>query len=290
MKFMRRQKKMMPDGTAGTSDQRRLQPCDRAAEWEPLLYDYAEGLADDASRTEVRRHLAQCAYCRGALEDIRWMVSALQTSVPEPKTDISSRVMEAIRAEEEQNGRVITETVDVRTGRVLSDSSEERGVHRILRTLGGIAAAVVLVFGLMYVLPFLRTESGAASGTQDILYEFQTGADGSFIGGVFVGNPSETGSENGTGEWYGETSASEASRQIAVIRVKGADRERVMQLLQSLTDGGKPVTVFSSEDGFFVSPQSVMAEAMEMLQDAGLTADVLHEADIPEDPFFVWIQ
>ena len=83
MKSTRRQNQISDSGRM-PAEHRRPQPCIRAADWEPLLYDYAEGLTDRETAASVERHIAECDYCRGALEDIRWMMSALQTSVPEP--------------------------------------------------------------------------------------------------------------------------------------------------------------------------------------------------------------
>ena len=298
MKETRRQEMPM-------TESRKLHPCVRAADWEPLLYDYAEGLADRETAASVERHIAECAYCRGALEDIRWMISALQTSVPEPKSDLSARVMETIRAEEEEDGCVIAETVDTRTGRVLNPAGK-RGFGAIVRTVGSIAAALVLVMGLLYVLPLLRAGSGASSGAQDVINEMQKEEDNRFSDGVFVGNTQETAAET-EGSAFGavpgnKTPASsdapilETTEQgyPVILRMIGLSDARLRDVLSGVTAAdGTPVTVTKTADGYLVSPLSAFEEVQAQLHAAypALGIEIIRAESVPEsyhaDAFYI---
>lgn len=277
-----------------SADRGRGQRCDRAAEWEVLLYDFAEGLTDEKTTQTVREHIAECEYCRCALEDIRFMTAALRESVPEPKVDISARVMKAIRAEEESGGRMVTETLDVRTGRVLSRTKEASGIRRIVRAVSGIAAAILVVFGLMYVLPWLRMGAGTASGTQDILGEMQSGEDDRFSGGVFVGSTPQT-TEEPTADAPLMTETVQ-QRFPVVLRIAGLSDERLWDVLSVLTtaDGGS-VTVLHTEDGYLISPLSAFEEAQKLLAAAypGLGMEIIRPQTVPEsyteDAFYIQI-
>lgn len=279
-----------------SADRGRGQRCDRAAEWEVLLYDFAEGLTDEKTTQTVREHLAECEYCRCALEDIRFMTAALRESVPEPKADISARVMKAIRAEEESGGHMVLQTIDAQTGRVLSstDTGKKHGIRRIVRAVSGIAAAILVVFGLMYVLPWLRMGAGTASGTQDILGEMQSGEDDRFSGGVFVGSTPQTTEEPTAGEPL--TAETEQQRFPVVLRIAGLSDEHLWEVLSVLTtaDGG-PVTVLHTEDGYLISPLSAFEEAQKLLAAAypGLGMEIIRAETVPEsyteDAFYIQI-
>lgn len=239
------------------SDGMRLQPCDRAADWEPLLYDYAEGLADEETGAAVQRHLEECPYCRGALADIQWMTSALKASVPEPKTDLSARVMETIRAQEDINGRVFTEQIDARTGRTLSSPSDEHRIRRLINTVGYLAASLLLVIGLFYAVPLLRMRSGAASGTQEILHEQQ-------------------------------------SETPIVLLVSGMRESELASLLSQLvvTPDGYSITVTETDDGFWLEPLSALIQVTAMLESEGLQVTETEDssaASVPDDAFCIRI-
>ncbi len=245
--------------------------CDRAAEWEPLLYDFADGLTDVQTGQAVQRHTAECAYCRGALEDIRWMTSALRESVTEPKYDISARVMEVVRtkknlrAEEETSGRIVTQTVDARTGRVTANASGKRGIRGVMRTLGGIAAAVLLAAGLMYAVPWLRMGIGTASGTPDILGEMQSCEESRFSDGVFVGDPVLTTAETAAGSAVSETVLTENQYPV-ILYVPGLTGEQILSALSSLTAAdGTPAEITKTADGYLVSPLHAFEEAQALL-------------------------
>lgn len=266
-----------------TTELRRTQRCPRSSEWEPLLYDYAEGLADEQTRAAVEGHLASCAYCTAAMEDIRWMISALKSTAPEPREDLTKRVMARIRTEEEENGRVIAEALDARTGRILPDRTGTplgRSVRRVSRMLGGIAAALVLVIGLVYLVPLLRSGSGAASSLSDILGEMQTD-DGSFADGVFVGGRDETEAVTdavGIGAVQGskEPAVSDtvlietpADGMPVILRITGLSAERLQTVLSGLlTADGAPLVVTQTDDGYLVSPLSAFESAHEALRAA----------------------
>ena len=240
-------------GMTQSPDTGRGQRCDRAAEWEPLLYDFAEGLTDEKTGAAVKEHLAGCTYCRGALEDIRWMRTALRESVPEPKTDLTARVMKTIRAEEESGGRVVTETLDARTGRVITSRGGKHSLHRIVRAVSCIAAAVLVVLGLLYVLPLLRMGGGTASGTQDILGEMQSGEDARFSDGVFVGSTPQT-------------------EQRTILLVSGTTESALAALLSQLTaaEDGTAITVTETDDGYLLTPLSALSQVSAILESAGL--------------------
>lgn len=270
--------------------------CDRAAEWEPLLYDFAEGLTDEKTGQEVRRHIAECAYCRGALEDIRWMTAALRESALEPKTDISARVMDAIRAEEESGGRIVAQTVDARTGRVLSSPKEKYSIRRIMRTVSGIAAALLLVFGLIYIVPLLRMGSGTASGTQDILGEMQSGEDDRFSGGVFVGGDPAMTAETVSAEIGTEVILTQTQYPV-ILRVVGVSDEQLETVLSDLTAAdGTPATFSKTRDGYLVAPLSAFETAQELLAQTypWLGMEIIRAEELPdsytEDAFYIQIQ
>ena len=277
-----------------SADTGRGQRCERAAEWEVLLYDFAEGLTDEKTEWAVREHIAECAYCRGALEDIRFMTAALRESVPEPKTDISARVMAAIRAEEESCGRMVTETLDARTGRVLSRTKETSGIRRIVRAVSAMAAAILVVFGLMYVLPLLRMSTGAASGTQDILGEMQCGEEDRFSGGVFVGSTQQTAEER-----YADGALNTESVQEfrpVILRIAGLSDEQLRNILSVLTTAdGAPAAVLETEDGYRISPLSAFEEAQKQLAAAypGYGIEIIRAETVPDsytdDSFYIQI-
>lgn len=273
--------------------------CDRAAEWEVLLYDYAEGLTDEGTGLAVERHIAECAYCRAALCDIRWMTSALRESVPEPGTDISARVMEVIRgkkdarAEDESSGRVVAQVLDARTGRVTADLTRKRGIRGVMRTLGGIAAAVLLVVGMMYVIPLLRAGGGAASGTPDILGQMQSCEDDRFSDGVFVGSPAQTTTETASDTQSGVTVTEENPYPI-ILRIVGLTGEQLCDVLADLTAAdGTAVTVTETADGYLVAPLHAFERAQALLSQAypGYGIEIIRAEEIPDsytgDAFYI---
>lgn len=301
MKQTRRHGKQPPRIPGQTMERKdSLQPCARASEWEPLLYDYAEGLCDGESRAAVRSHLASCAYCSSALEDIRWMMTALRASVPEPPAQLHSRVMDTISAEQTGYGRIITETVDVRTGWVLDEN--RFSMRRMTRMIGGIAAVFVLVVGMLWLLPLMR--STGASTTPEILEELQGGDPGTFSDGVFIGTETEQPQEteaNGFGVIPGvrepiETTAEIVQRHAVVITVEGADKAQVLSLLAGLTSAdGIAAVLTEEEDGILISPLSVYKAAAERLETADLAVTVSNPnpslADNTlEDAFYIQIR
>lgn len=300
MKQTRRHGKQPPRIPGQPERKDSLIPCTRASEWEPLLYDYAEGLCDGETRAAVRGHLTSCAYCSSALEDIRWMMTALQESAPEPPAGLHTRVMDAVRAEDAGCGRIITETVDVRTGRVLDEP--RFSLSRMTRMIGGIAAAVVVVIGLMMLLPLMRRTG--ASTTPEILGELQEGDRGTFSDGVFIGTESEQPQEteaNGFGVIPGvrepiETAAEIVHRYPVVITVDGAEKQQILSLLSGLmTSDGTVAVLTEADDGILVSPLSVYEAAVDRLEAADLAADVSvrngsSEDDTQQDAFYIQIR
>ena len=282
-------------------------PCPHAEKWEPLFYDCAEGLADKESADAVRQHITECAYCRARFADIRMMTAALRASVPEPKPGLHSRIMNAVDAEEEKNGRVITETVDLRTGRVLSDLTGMRGLAGIV---SGIAAALVVVIGLVYLLPFLRVSSGTSSGAQEIISEMQEIIDSQFSDGVFVGTAAPAGTENPAGTQSvgsdfgtipGNKSPAQAETAVmqsypVVLNVWGADKAEILRLLAPLAASDEtPAELTETEDGILVSPLAVYKEAAALLDAANLTVVISGAAEseedsISDDAFYVQIR
>ena len=281
-------------------------PCADAQAWESVFYDCAEGLADQDTAAAAERHIAECAYCRARFADIRMMAAALKSSVPEPKPGLHSRIMNAVAAEEEQNGRVITETVDLRTGRVLSGLTGRRG---LLSTVSGIAAALIVVIGLVYLLPFLRAGSGTASGAQEIIGEMQETDGSQFSDGVFVGtsSPADAADTAGTapegssfGAIPGHKSPAQAEtaavqRCPVVLEVWGADRAEILRLLTPLAASDPAAELTEEADGILVSPLPLYKEAAAMLDAADLTV-VISEAGTPladgtlDDAFYIQIR
>lgn len=265
-----------------------LTPCDRASEWEALFYDYAEGLCDSETCAALEQHLASCAYCRQALREIRRMTEALRVSVPAPPPQLHARVMQAVTEEGRGQGRVITETVDVRTGRVIG--GDRFSLRRITRIFGGAAAAFVLVVGLVLLLPMMR--GGDASAAPEILEELQEGERVTFSDGVFIGLDTQAVQEteaNGFGvipgvREPGETSAELEPRYPVVITVSGTDSEHVRSLLSALSPaGGAAVVMTEEEDGILVSPLSVYKTAVSLLTAAELSVSVSEEQASDED-------
>ncbi len=282
-------------------------PCPHAEKWEPFFYDCTEGLADKETAEAVRQHITECAYCRARFADIRMMTAALKASVPEPKPGLHSRIMNAVDAEEEKNGRVITETVDLRTGRVLSDLTGKRGLAGIV---SGIAAALIVVIGLVYLLPFLRVSSGTSSGAQEIIGEMQDVVDSQFSDGVFVGtatpadpaNPAETQSVGSDfGAIPGNKSPAQAETAVmqrypVVLDVWSADKAEVLRLLAPLAAADEtPAELTETEDGILVSPLAVYKEAAALLDAANLTVVVSKamesaENGVFDDAFYIQIR
>ena len=309
MKSTRRQNQISDSGRM-PAEHRRPQPCIRAADWEPLLYDYAEGLADRETAASVERHIAECDYCRGALEDIRWMMSALQTSVPEPQNDVVSRVMKTVCAEEEEHGRVIAETVDTRTGRVLSSPDQRRGVRRLLRTVGSLAAALVIVIGLIYVLPLLKSGSGASSGAQDVIREMQDSEESSFSGGAFVGSTPTTEAAETEADAFGAVTGNKSpavsepvleqtpeNRYPIVLRIIGLSDAQLRDALSALTAAdGTPITVRETADGYLISPLSAFETAQQQLHAVypAFGIEIVRAETVPEsytdDAFYIQIR
>ena len=279
MKVTQRQNGVSENSDVRLSDGIQLHPCDRAADWEPLLYDYAEGLADEETGAAVQRHLEECAYCRGAFADIRWMTLALRQSVPEPKTDLGARVMETIRAQDDLNGRVFTEQIDVQTGRVLSSSSDKRGIRRLLNTIGYVAASLVLIIGLFYAVPLLRAGGGASSsGTQEILLDMQSGAEDTLHDGVVVGT-------------------AQNADEAVTLQVSGITEAGLAELLSQLTVtlDGYSITVMETDDGFQLTPLSALAQVTAMLVSENLQVTAVHAetasvSPAPEDAFYIQIR
>lgn len=259
MKVTQRQNGVPENSGIRLADGMRLPPCDRAADWEPLLYDYAEGLIDKETGAAVQRHLEECPYCRGAFADIQWMTSALKASVPEPKTDLGARVMETIRVQEDINGRAFTEQIDAQTGQVLSSPSDKRGIRHLVNAVGYAAAVLLLVIGLFYVVPLLRVGSGTSSaGTQEILHEPQ-------------------------------------SEMNVVLLVSGMPETELASLLSQLvvTPDGYSITVTDTDDGFLLAPLSALAQVTAMLESEGLQVTETEDrsaAVIAEDAFFIRMQ
>ncbi len=295
MKQTHRQNMERDCGTDRLSEKGRGSRCDRAAEWELLLYDFAEGLTDEKTGQEVQRHLAECAYCRGALEDIRWMTSALRTSVPEPKTDLSARVMDTIREDEESGGRIVAQAIDVRTGRVLAAPTEPHGTHRLIRIVSGIAAVFLLVIGLIYVVPLLRTGSGAASGTQDILGEMQSGEGDRFSGGVFIGDIPQTTEDTAYDASVDKSDPQQAGMPV-ILRITGLTEAQLSAELSALTAAdGTRITVTETGDGYLVSPLSAFEAAQACLQAAYpmMGIEIVRAETVPDsytaDAFYIQI-
>ena len=299
MKQTHRQNREWNGGMASTPETGRERRCDRAAEWEVLLYDYAEGLTDEGTGLAVERHIAECAYCRAALGDIRWMTSALRESVPEPQTDISARVMEVIRekkdsrAADESGGRIVAQVLDARTGRVTEDLTHRRGIRGVIRTLGGIAAAVLLIVGMMYAIPLLRAGGGTASGTPDILEQMQSCEDDRFSDGVFVGAPTQTTAETASDTQVRVTAAEEDPYPV-ILRIAGLTAEQVMAALDTLTaSDGTPAHIEKTADGCMVTPLHAFERAQALLSQAypGYGIEIIRAETIPDtdtgDAFYI---
>ena len=306
MKKTNRQNHMSDNGI-GMHRQQSCRPCADAEKWEPLFYDCAEGLADKETEAAVRGHLAECAYCRACFADIRMMTAALKSGVPEPKPGLHSRIMNAVRAEEDENGCVITETVDLRTGRVLSGLTGKRG---LVGAISGVAAALILVIGLVYLMPFLRVSSGSSSDAQNIIGEMQDIIGSPFSDGVFVGtstpadasNSADNGSEGSSfGTISGSKSPAQAETAVGqlypiVMDVTGADKAQILRILAPLCASDEMTAeLIDTDDGILVSPLSLYKEAAALLDAADLTviiseASVSTEDGAVDDAFYIQIR
>ncbi len=125
--------------------------CTKAKYWEPQLYRCAEGCASAEEKAAVDAHLCECPHCRLEMENIRWMLAVVKESVPAPDRDISSAVLDTILANE--NG-----------------IKKEFPLYRrytwrhAVRLASGAAAAVLLVFGVIRILPYLRQTDESSMG------------------------------------------------------------------------------------------------------------------------------
>ncbi|MBR5870813.1 MAG: zf-HC2 domain-containing protein [Clostridia bacterium] len=269
--------------------------CPEGMEWEPLLYDLAEGLCDAQTAADTEAHLAACPACRASYAEIRRTVSVLRASAPTPMPGLQARIMERIEEEDEDNGRVVCETVDMRTGRVVAVPHTQR-IRRLVRMLGGIAAVLVLAIGLYCLIPFLPRSSGATSGVQDIIGSLQVGSDNHFSDGVFVGTPKETAAADSmlvVPEHNAPSVTETAIQQYAVVfDVYGADAAEVLSLLAPLADDDPSVRVTAYADGILVSPLSVWRTAASLLDAENLTV-VIEEgqtASDGNDAFYIMIR
>ena len=269
--------------------------CPEGTAWEPLLYDFAEGACDAQIAADVKAHLAACPACRAMYAEIDRTISALRASAPIPARGLQARIMERIEEEDEENGRVVCETVDMRTGRVVSVSQTQR-IRRLVRMLGGIAAAFVLAFGLYSLVPLLPRSSGATSGVQDIIGALQVGSDSHFSDGVFIGAPQETAAAETVlvvPEYSAPAMTEAAVQQYAVVfDVSGADAAEVLSLLAPLADDDPSVHFTAYADGILVSPLSVWRTAASLLDAENLTV-VIEEGQTSSDgndAFYIMIR
>ncbi|MBP3919525.1 MAG: zf-HC2 domain-containing protein [Clostridia bacterium] len=93
----------------GTPPAKRSACCEKAGEWELYLYEYAEGMADDAVKAAVEEHVTTCDSCRRTLTEITEMLfllreapAAQQEQTLEPPAHIRQRVMQTVYAEAAQ--------------------------------------------------------------------------------------------------------------------------------------------------------------------------------------------
>ena len=288
MTELRRHKVIRAHGAAlSDGESSPMTACGDASEWEPLLYDHAKGLTDQKTAAAVERHLAECADCRRAYAEIRRTLAVLSASAPTPAHSMKAQIMDRIREEEEDCGRVVWETVDMRTGRVVSSLSQKRGIRRAVQALGGIAAVMVIAVGLLCLLPFLRTSGGAASSeVPDIIGGMQVGSESSFNDGVFVGNAKDTDAQGNEG--YGAvpghrgpsvTEQLQVQQYAVVLDVSGADKAELLLLLAPLAAEDSHVTLTEDEGGIAVSPLSAYESAAALLEAAELAVVVSAAAE-----------
>lgn len=84
--------------------------CEKSGQWEPYLYEYAEGMADDAVKAAVEEHVTTCDLCRRTLTEITEMLFLLreantapqQEQIPVPPARIRQHVMQTVYAEAAQ--------------------------------------------------------------------------------------------------------------------------------------------------------------------------------------------
>ena len=277
--------------------------CSRADVWEPLLYDYAEGVADKDTCASVEAHLARCPACRASLADIRFMMEAMSESLPAPKQDITARVMERIRAEEEDLGVVLSQPLDAVTGKPIRQ--KQSAMRRVTRLFGGIAAVFVLAIGLVWLLPLLgEMNSGAATGPQDALHEIWGSTESEFPTESTCGsNTVETDAVleepgDGFGVLPGIKDSAETTMELlqpftvsvlTVLSEDGVDADFIRQVLASVS----VLTFEWDEDGFAVTPVSAVDTVKTALEREGLCVTVT-ETDTEDktlaDAFYVQIR
>ncbi|MBQ8576989.1 MAG: hypothetical protein IJ449_03340 [Clostridia bacterium] len=188
-------------------------PCRDAARWEPFLYEYAERTADDGIRAEIEAHLAECPFCRAQTADIQEMLSALHMTAPRVPETLHSDIMRAVRAEQDgalsadRAGHIESRLVGRRhadgddtplTVMVRAQSKKNR-FAKFSQTAGGIAAVLLLVMGMAYLLPVLSRvgRGGSTSASHDVLTDMETsGTEALFV----VGNVAGEGGDSGAAE------------------------------------------------------------------------------------------
>ena len=137
--------------------------------WEPLLYDYIDGIQDENARAAVDKHLSVCPYCRGELEKLRQMRGALRAFGAETESvSVYDKVMGTVMAEAAERKREILPQ-EPEEERILVPKEEKPPIRKYLLRAGGIAALFLCVVGLWLVTPALtrQTAGKAPSGLED---------------------------------------------------------------------------------------------------------------------------
>ncbi len=259
-------------------------PCSDAGYWEPRLYAYAENEAPPEERAATEAHLKQCAYCKAQLDDILFMIDALRTEPPAMPDTLHDDIMRRVRATEDipaadKNSPAPGETPLITM--VRRQKATEKKQARI-RLIGGLAAACVIAVGIWQLLPMLSGIAAAGSGeASKVLTDMQTqeAGDGSFIGGVFVGDTPppteghkspettpETTEEDANDSILGSIfsifsqksehattaeSVTEAENAPAVIVSAAASAEaRIRDVLDTLSDDG--ILTYTETDGTYL--------------------------------------
>ncbi|HSO10998.1 MAG TPA: zf-HC2 domain-containing protein, partial [Anaerolineales bacterium] len=113
-----------------------------------MLADH-DGLLSDAQRLDLETHLAGCETCRAESESLSTLTSRLQSEFHN-RWDVHDGPSENVIS-----------TIRSQTRRIIMSNRVRFGMG----TLAGLAALIVLGFGLNFVISQLRGHSNAASET-----------------------------------------------------------------------------------------------------------------------------
>jgi anti-sigma-K factor RskA len=134
-------------------------------DYKEMIPAHAMSALDSADDRALTNHLAQCAECQKELDDWQQTAAglALSSSPAEPSVLVRQRILSQIRAEREESA----------TPKVIPFKSPERNIWSSFGSLGAIAAAVLFVLMLGYLIVLLRENRAMRNELQGLFAENQ---------------------------------------------------------------------------------------------------------------------